>query len=56
MVEFNGFLLLLSDVEGSFFVSFCGVAFFFFFSWSFSHKGGKGKSMVKTGKHVAGMN
>lgn len=53
MVEFNGFLLLLSGVEGSFFVSFCGVAFFF--SWSFSHKGGKGKSMVKTGKHVAGM-
>lgn len=29
-MEFNGFLLLLSGVEGSFFVSFCGVAFFFF--------------------------
>lgn len=43
MVEFNGFLLLLSGMEGSFFVSFCGVAFFFFFPGLFHTKVGRGK-------------
>lgn len=52
MVDFNGLLLLLSGAEGNFFVSFCGAAFFF---WSFSYKGGKGKNVVKSGKHKVGM-
>lgn len=51
MVDFNGLLLLLCGAEGNFFVSFCGAAFFF---WSFSYKGGKGKNVVKSGKHKVG--